>query len=185
MDKYRYSNFRLFILCMGLFSMIGCATGSYSDLKAELDDIRTKTPRPIEPLPEVKVYEIFHYSAASLRSPFEAPIDESLIIDIGNNQTERPVSTIKPKPHTPEYLEQFSIDTLKMVGSLQWSANELWALVSDGEGGIHQVKVGNYLGRNFGEIVAINEDKLEVRELVSDGDDLWLERPRALTLNEK
>lgn len=56
----------------------------------------------------------------------------------------------------------------------------MFALVN-GAGGVHRVRVGDYLGRNNGRIIAINEGKIDVVEIVPDGEGGWLERPRSLS----
>ena len=70
-----------------------------------------------------------------------------------------------------------------MVGTLR-NDRELFALVN-GAGGVHRVKVGDYLGRNHGKIILIDESKVDVMEIVPDGEGGWLERPRSLTLKER
>jgi len=55
----------------------------------------------------------------------------------------------------------------------------------NGAGGVHRVKVGDYLGRNHGKILAIDESKIDVMEIVPDGEGGWLERPRSLSLKER
>jgi type IV pilus assembly protein PilP len=60
----------------------------------------------------------------------------------------------------------------------------MFALVS-GAGGVHRVKVGDYLGRNHGRILVIDESKVDVIEIVPDGEGGWLERPRSLSLKER
>jgi type IV pilus assembly protein PilP len=70
-----------------------------------------------------------------------------------------------------------------MVGTLERGAFN-WALVKDPEGGIHRVKVGNYLGRNHGKIVELTDTYLAVVEIVTDGTrDGWVERPRTIELS--
>ncbi len=54
-----------------------------------------------------------------------------------------------------------------------------------GAGGVHRVRVGDYLGRNDGKVVGISEGKIDVIEIVPDGEGNWLERPRSLTLKER
>ena len=70
-----------------------------------------------------------------------------------------------------------------MVGTL---ANDsgTFALIS-GSSGVHRVRVGDYLGRNHGRILAIDEAKIDVVEIVPDGEGGWLERPRSLSLKER
>ena len=54
-----------------------------------------------------------------------------------------------------------------------------------GAGGVHRVKVGDYLGRNNGRIVSINDSAVDVVEIVPDGEGAWLERPRSISLKER
>jgi type IV pilus assembly protein PilP len=54
-----------------------------------------------------------------------------------------------------------------------------------GADGVHRVRIGEYMGRNHGRIVAITENAIEIVELVPDGADGWLERPRTLALQER
>lgn len=70
-----------------------------------------------------------------------------------------------------------------MVGTLANKGGS-FALIRGGDG-VHRVRVGDYLGRNHGRIVSITADAVEVIELVPDGEDGWLERPRTLALQER
>ena len=56
---------------------------------------------------------------------------------------------------------------------------------ADGEGGVHRVRVGNYLGKNHGKIVSATETSVEVIEIVPSGVGGWLERPRTIKLTEQ
>jgi Tfp pilus assembly protein PilP len=91
---------------------------------------------------------------------------------------------IKPdESRVKQFLEGFSIDTFEMVGTLR-NDRQLFALVS-GAGGVHRVKVGDFLGRNHGKILVIDDSKIDVVEIVPDGEGGWLERPRSLSLKER
>ncbi|WJN59073.1 hypothetical protein OH686_10030 [Pseudomonas sp. SO81] len=41
------------------------------------------------------------------------------------------------------------------------------------------------MGRNHGKILSVDESKIEVVEIVPDGEGGWLERPRSITLKER
>ena len=71
-----------------------------------------------------------------------------------------------------------------MVGTLSRD-KQIWALINDGDGRVHRVTQGNYLGRNFGKITAIDNIELEILEIVSDGKGRWINRPRTLVMNEE
>lgn len=167
------------MLIVGLSLLAGCgAGGDFSDLRAYMDEVRARPKGSIEPLPTFKPYESFTYRASSLRSPFQPPVK----IDVVTRQ--KGSAEIKPdETRVKQFLEGFNIETFEMVGTLR-NERELYALVN-GAGGVHRVKVGDYLGRNHGKILAIDESKIDVMEIVPDGEGGWLERPRSLSLKER
>lgn len=156
----------------------GCGGGDdLTDLKRWIAEVQARPRPPIEPLPEFRPYESFSYSAASLRSPFEPPVEVKPLV-AGSSGKE-----VKPDPHrVKEFLEGFSFDALRMVGTITRDDGILWALVNDDQGGIHRVKIGNYLGRNDGRIIEVSETAVNVIEIVVDGKGGWVERPRSLPL---
>ncbi|WP_462379842.1 type 4a pilus biogenesis lipoprotein PilP [Pseudomonas sp. Marseille-QA0892] len=159
--------------------LFGCdGSRDFNDLQAYMDQVRAKPKGSIEPLPKFQPYEAFTYSAASMRNPFQPPIK----IDLANRQ--KGSSLVKPDENrTKQFLEGFNIEVFDMVGTLS-DTKGTFALVR-GAGGVHRVKVGDYLGRNDGRIVSIDEGQIEVVELVPDGDGGWLERPRSIALKER
>jgi type IV pilus assembly protein PilP len=50
---------------------------------------------------------------------------------------------------------------------------------------LYQVKVGDYLGQNYGRILKITETEIALREIVQDAAGEWIERPGTLQLQEK
>ena len=172
-------SFSRLVLVAGFALLAGCGVGGdFSDLRIYMDEVRAKPKGAIEPLPTFQPYESFTYRAASLRSPFQPPVK----IDVVTRQKGAP--EIKPdESRVKQFLEGFSIDTFEMVGTLR-NDRQLFALVS-GAGGVHRVKVGDFLGRNHGKILMIDDSKIDVMEIVPDGEGGWLERPRSLFLKER
>ena len=82
-----------------------------------------------------------------------------------------------------EFLEQFSLDTLKMVGTLNLGGNR-YGLVSTKDGRVHRVVVGEHIGTNDGKITGITASKIALVEIIPDGLGGYIERPAALGLNE-
>ncbi|MVW74578.1 type 4a pilus biogenesis lipoprotein PilP [Pseudomonas xionganensis] len=157
----------------------GCGeSGDFADLRAYMDEVRAKPKGSIEPLPKFQPYESFTYMAASMRSPFQPPVK----VDMASR--EKGSKDVKPdESRVRQYLEDFNIEVFQMVGTLS-NQGGVFALVS-GAGGVHRVKVGDYLGRNHGRIVSIEESSVEVIEIVPDGEGGWLERPRSISLKER
>jgi type IV pilus assembly protein PilP len=152
----------------------------FDDLRGQMNEVRNKPKGRIEPPPEFKVYKAFSYGAAAMRSPFDRPLD----VELAALPSQR--SNVKPDLNRPkEVLEQFGIDSLVMVGTLARPGGSLFALVRDPDQGLHRVRSGNYMGRNFGKVTSVTPSKVDVVEIVSDGQDGWIERPRTLVLREE
>jgi len=172
-------NKRLMLCGLLLLSLNGCGSGSdFSDLQAYMDEVRARPKGSIEPLPKFQPYEAFTYNASSLRSPFQPPVKIDLAIKQKGSKVVKP-----DEARVKQFLEGFNIETFEMVGTLS-NQEGTFALVR-GAGGVHRVQVGDYLGRNDGKIVSISEGKIDVVEIVPDGEGGWLERPRSLTLKER
>lgn len=167
-------------LCMLLISLLvgGCGEGDFSDLQTFMDEVRARPKGAIEPLPKFQPYEAFTYAAAGLRSPFQPPVKIDLASAPKGSKEVKPDET-----RVRQFLEGFNIETFEMVGTIARDGG-VYALVR-GAGGVHRVKVGDYLGRNHGRVTAVDEAGVSVVEIVPDGEGGWLERPRSLTLKER
>lgn len=170
----------LLIACL-LIGLAGCMSETqFTDLTMKMDDIRKRPKGHIDPPPEFKAYKTYVYSSAAARSPFTPPVDVEMV------ELQRGRQDIKPDLTRPkEQLESYSIDALRMVGTIRRPEGDLFALVSDSTGALHRVSRGNYMGRNHGKIISIRENKIDVIEIVSDGLDGWLERPRTIILRDQ
>jgi len=159
--------------------LTACGGSSNEDLKEYIKMVKAKPAGKIDELPTYPPYETFIYSSAGIRSPFDRPVD------IKQRTIAKANSNVRPDfNRTKEYLESFDISALSMVGVVRWDS-KLYALIHDNNGGVTRVLPGNYLGKNYGRIVHIDNNKVELIEIVSDGLDGWVERPRVLTLVEK
>lgn len=165
------------VFLVALFLSSCSSSSDQQDLKDFMAEAKRRPQGQIEPLPPFQVYQPFAYSAMTLRSPFErpAPVEK----ETKGGRTVEPDLT-----REKEYLENFNIASLNMVGTLT-KAGKLWALVDDGQGKVTPVTVGNYMGKNFGKIISTEKLQLEVMEIVADGSNGWVERPRIIKLVAK
>lgn len=160
------------IALLALFSLVSACSSRDSDLEAFIEATKKESGGRVEPLPEIKPYDSFQYADQNLRSPFTPGGSGSASAGI------RPESG-----RTREFLEQYSLDTLKMVGTLNLGGSN-YALVQARDGRVHRVVVGNHLGQNDGKITDIAPSKISLIEIVPDGLGGYVERPAALALNE-
>lgn len=169
-------------------ALAGCVNRDKSDLENYVADVLSRKGGQIAPLPPIKPYERYLYQSAQngLRDPFTPFMEQE--------QKQEEVAAAPDAAqqayadeilaHNREELEAFELDSLRMVGTLQ-DDDELWGIVRDNAGTVHRVQVGNYLGRNFGKILNIQDDKIELREIVKDDEGRWEERDASLALAEE
>ncbi|MCO1332972.1 pilus assembly protein PilP [Microbulbifer sp. OS29] len=163
-----------------LLFVSGCDLNTdHGDLHTKMADVERKPKGQIEPIPTFTPYSPYIYRATAQRSPFSRPILESEQRIVGRRLDVAPDVT-----RQRELLEGIGIDLLSMVGSLS-REGQIWALINDGGGGIHRITVGNYLGKNHGRVVNATSSQLDILEIVPDGTGGWIERPRALALEER
>jgi type IV pilus assembly protein PilP len=158
----------------------GC-TGGDSDLREWVAAEKAKKGPPIPPLPVLKTFETFEYQYKeddpSVRNPFGPSIEE-------RQQALASANGPRPDQHPKEPLENYPLDSLKMVGTIG-TGPAMEGLIKDPEGVIHRVHPHNYLGQNNGKITAIAEDHIELVELISNGTGGWMERQASIALGEK
>lgn len=156
-----------------LFS-ISCLTGCTSEqtadqLRAQLHLVRQQTS--IAPPSDVTVRHVspFPYEHAGDHTPFGTPASTDADIER------------RPAQRGPmQYLEQFSLDAIRLVGTIAGDGKtEAWI---ETNGVVHRVRTGDYLGQQFGIVRHITEDGVELEELVSSGDHDWEIRPATLTM---
>ena len=167
-------NFSRILVVAGIAAGLAGCGNDMAELDAKINEVLARPGGRIEPLPEIKPYETFTYLAdrEGMRSPF---VPDTPQATAGG-------SSIRPNAdRSREYLEQFSLDTLRMVGTLELG-EENYGLVQTSDGLIHRVLPGNYLGQNDGRIESISESEIKLVEIISDGIGGYVERQAAVGL---
>jgi type IV pilus assembly protein PilP len=160
---------------VGTLCVLAGALGGCSSKDDELDQFIKTTQKQqggkVDQLPEISAYETYAYQSSDMRSPFMPGGSGG-----GENQLRPDVR------RNPEFLENFSLDTLRMVGTLRLS-DRTYGLVKTKDGLVHRVLPGNYMGQASGKVIEITPSKISVVEIVPDGAGGYMERPAALVLN--
>jgi type IV pilus assembly protein PilP len=152
----------------------GCGGESHQDLRAWMQEQGKGARGKLDPLPQVKPYEPFAYNAFDLPDPFKP----RKIEPVKSGGTLAPDLNRRKEP-----LEAFPLESLQMVGTMQRGPST-FGLVRTTDKDIYQVRIGNYLGQNFGVIVGITDNEIRLKELVQDGSGDWTERSSTLQLAE-
>ena len=176
MNASNVKGLMLAVLLAG-FGLAGCG-GDMDDLDRYVNEVKARPGGRIEPLPEITPYEIFTYVAdrENFRSPFVPDAPQAAAGGAGNDM--RP-----DLDRSREFLEQFPLDTLRMVGTLALGEQN-FGLIQTSDGLIHRVIPGNYMGQNDGRITTVDEAEIQLVEIISDGIGGYLERDAAVGLSD-
>ncbi|WP_430929783.1 pilus assembly protein PilP [Pseudoalteromonas phenolica] len=158
------------LLVMSATFLVACNDDT-AQQKEFIDQVQASATPKIEPIPQMKAFESFPYSAGSLRSPFDAPkpeVIESRLVQVKN--------CLQPDQNRErDPLEKYPIDNLVMKGTIALSG-ATWALIRAADQGLFRVTEGEYMGLYHGEVVGIYDDHVELLELIPDGTGCWKER---------
>jgi type IV pilus assembly protein PilP len=171
---------RIIALSLVLLGLSACSSESnHQDLRDYIEETKRRPRGHIESLPEFTPYKAFSYVAHRLRSPFQRAREDQ------TNPFKSNAIAVKPDlAREREFLEGVNFVELAMVGTIEQDGT-LWALVTDGEGGVHRVTTGNYLGKNHGLVSNTTHGQLDITEIIPDNLGGWVERPRVLQITEQ
>lgn len=171
-----------FALIITLFASVmmlaSCGGDDHQDLKQWMQEASKDIKGKVLPIPEIKAFPIVSYDAADLIDPFNA----SKIEPEKRQNAEGP--GLKPDlDRFKEPLEAFPLESLKMVGLLK--QGKMINAIIQADSSVYTVKIGNYMGKDFGMIVDITDSDVQLKELIQDSSGEWVERSNTLQLQEQ
>lgn len=164
---------------LGAALLAGCGAGT-DELQTWMEQQRREVKPNVTPLQPPKKFDPQPYQAATGVEPFS---NQKLTVAI-RQESRQPSSLLSAELNRrKEPLESYPLDSMSMVGSVA-RENRPFALLRV-DNLLYQVKVGDYLGQNYGRITKISETEVSLREIVQDAAGEWIERPATLQLQER
>lgn len=164
------------LIASTMLLMVGCES-RVENVQTKMNEIRNAQPLPIEPPPVFTPVPSYSYSSFGAKSPFvPTSIARELRVMAGKR-----VYPNLGRPTQP--LEEYTLEELLMKGTMTSASGRIVALIQSPAGEIEKVQIGSYMGKNHGRIVAINPNQISLLEIVPDGQDGYIERPRTLILH--
>ncbi len=161
-----------------VLTLSGCQRDT-SDLERYIDDVMVRPGGDIEPMPTVEPHEPFLYPGHE-RSPFDSTvIARPVPTEPAGIPGEVDVDFDRPR----EPLEDYPLDSLRMVGSLEQESVR-YALVRTPDRTVHSVSTGNHMGQNFGRITEITPQSIRLVEVVPDAFGGYMERENSIALTD-
>lgn len=162
------------VLVLGLLAA-GCDS-RIDAVNAQMAEIRNQSPLPIEPALTFEPAPVFNYAAHQLKSPF---IPSSLAAELKIMAGKRVYPNLSRQLQP---LESYALETLSMKGSMRGQRSEILALIQTPDGEIERIQRGSYMGLNHGRVINITPTQIDLIEIIPDGREGYVERPRSLVL---
>jgi type IV pilus assembly protein PilP len=163
----------LLVLLLGLL-MTACGSNSDDDIDQFIKDTSKSLSPKIPAIPQAQPYSPKPYNSdGTLSDPFKS------------RKSDAKHGGIHPdlkRPKAP--LEAYPLESLKFVGLIS-KPTLRYALIKAPDNTVQQVKLGNFVGQNFGVVTAIREDGITLKEIVQDessGD--WTERSASINAQD-
>ncbi|MFZ5475341.1 MAG: pilus assembly protein PilP [Myxococcota bacterium] len=126
------------------------------------ESVPVNSPPPLAPAPPPKVADAapaapedqYYYNPAGKRDPFQGFL----------NRGSRDGADL---PADAPPLQRYDVDKFTLKGVI-WNTDSPRALLVDPEGLGHVVRLGAYVGRNWGKVTSISEDGVVVTEEFQD-----------------
>ena len=169
------------VLAVTAFLLSGCGA-SDQELQAWMAEQRNKSRPKVDRIAEPTKFSPQPYTQEGSVEPFSnQKLAQALKRD--SNQATVNSALITPElARRKEPLEASPLDAVAMVGSLIKVGQPVALVRVDNL--LYQVRVGNYLGQNYGRITKVTETGLSLREIVQDAAGEWIERTATLQLQE-
>lgn len=170
-----------FCLCVMLAA---CSGSDHEDLKEWMTENSKDLKGGVKKLPEVLSYHAIAYDVEGMLDPFKASKIEP---DSKNKQGAGKGGVYQPdfdaRDLRNNLLEKYPLESLKMIGAL--NVNNRPMAVIQVEDKVKQVKLGDYIGLDFGMVTRISDNDVQLRELIQDAAGDWSERNSTLYLQSK
>lgn len=169
------------LMAAGALTLTACGFSNETEIQQWMAETKQSMRPNTQPVPEPKEFTPQTYESRAAIDPFDG---QKILMAVARQQQARAsASAIKPDlDRRRETLEGFPLDQIRMVGMMRQAGTNV-ALVET-NGSTHMVRVGNYVGQNFGLVTRITEVEMQLKEIVQDAAGEWVERPAKLELQE-
>jgi type IV pilus assembly protein PilP len=176
MMNYRSAGLSLLAAC----ALAGCGDSDVKEVKSWMAQVKKDTKVSVAPLSEPKNFIPYGYTEKDEIDPFNA---NKLLAELAKAAANSTSNKYKPDmDRRKEQLENFPLDTMRMVGLMQ-KAGVAYALIQI-DRLVYQVHAGQRLGQNYGIITSVSEDAVNIKENVQDAGGDWIERMSKLELQD-
>ncbi len=187
MTKKVYHLFKWSYVLLGTLFILGCSGNNMNDLQQKVAEVKARKNPHVEPIPEFKIIAPYFYEVENERDPFKNILEGNkqnlAIFDMTEMPEEEGPCTRPNINRLPQELERMPLDALQMIGTLEDEETNMWGLVkSKMDGTVYKVQQDEFMGQNYGQIISVTEQQIELREMYPDGQGCFVEQITPMVL---
>lgn len=164
---------KLLLSTIVITALAGCSNSGHDDIKKWMASEEKKLKGKIEVLPPARAYIPVAYNAEL--DPFVTK-EKINLIELAKDKYAPDTKREK------EYLEDFNLDAIKMIGTVI-KDGKFYAMIREPNKIINYVTIGNYVGKNYGKIIAITEGEIVLEERLKNNEQ-WVIKNNKIELYE-
>jgi type IV pilus assembly protein PilP len=164
---------------LGVSLLAGCSDSDVAEVNSWMDQVKKDTKVNVTPISEPKTFVPFAYGVREEVSPFD---QNKLLAELARAAASSNSQFRPDLNRRKEFLESFPIDSMTMIGTINKAGAHYGLIQIDRN--VYQVRVGARLGQNFGQITAVADAAISIKETVQDAGGDWVERLSKLELQE-
>lgn len=167
---------KIYFLFILVFFLTACSNDrNIDDLKLKIGNKRAETVGEVESIPDFQNFEEYFYKSGNLKSPFQETIVQVDSQKIIMTEIRPDLNRVKGE------LEKYNLEDFVMRGIINREGEELKAILFVNRK-IYTVSLNDYIGRNNGKIISIDNDRIILQEIVQNGSYRWIERPATIQM---
>jgi type IV pilus assembly protein PilP len=174
-------NIRLILAVPALLFLGGCAGDATQDIKTWMEEQKRDLRPSIPSMPASVVYRPVDFDSKGKLDPFDVHRFEPE--SKASRASEIGAPDFEARERRNNIMEKYPLESMKLIG-IATINNQLMGVIAV-DTMTKQVKVGEYIGVDFGLITKISETELSLKEMVEDADGVWTERVNTLLLQTK
>jgi len=167
------------LLVVALSACLLSACGEeHGDLQSWMESVGQSQRGKIPPLPAIKPYSPVSYDVASKMDPFDMAKlepDDKTIYGQGEGAPD-----FDAREARNNVMERYPLEAMHMIGYLKIENQPMAAIFVDRI--TKQVKVGDWIGLDFGQVKKVTDQEVELEETLQDSNGKWNKRTNSLQM---
>ena len=144
--------------------LVACGPSRQDTLREWMEEQRKASIPTVKKIPAPQPFKHLSYEQGDRKDPFT----KQYFVALANAAAEKenPDLSLSQKSRARQPLESIPLESMNFVGMLEKQGRSVGLVRANGI--VHQVVPGQYIGKNFGKVLRVDESGIQLREIAQD-----------------